>query len=156
MFVIDLFLGIPSRNTPLRNSRWTRSIAIVLFSPKALSEANFLWLKCIRGAHGQNTGKRSTVSSTFKAFYVGYKCLALVAYKAHIAMGNSCKECLQPFLCLTWTISELSLEALGQGALLQLVVHGCSPELWLQENSVPSRGKHSCFALMLGCQAHVK
>ncbi|KAF2976467.1 hypothetical protein EK904_014287 [Melospiza melodia maxima] len=38
-------------------------------------------------------------------------------------------------------------------AALQLVGHRCSPELWLQENSVPSRGKHSCFALVLGCQA---
>lgn len=90
--VIDLLLGIPSRNAPLGNSRWTRSITTDLFSPKTVSEANFLWLKCTSGEHGQNTWKRSKVSNIFEAFYIGYMCLALVMYKAHIAMETHVKN----------------------------------------------------------------
>lgn len=104
--VIDLLLGIPSRNAPLGNSRWTRSITTDLFSPKTVSEANFLCLKCTRGEHGQNTWKSSKVSNIFEAFYIGYMYLALAMYKAHIAMETHVKNvfsrsCLLPKLFLS-------------------------------------------------------
>lgn len=121
--VLDLFLGIPSGNIPLGNSRWTCSITTDLFSPKTLSEASFLWLKCTRGAHGQNTGKRSKVTNIFEAFYIGSMCLALVTYKAHTAMethvNNVCSHsCPLPklflsYLCRHWGRVHCSSTAAG-------------------------------------------
>lgn len=156
--VSDLFLGIPSRSTPLRNSRWTHSITTDVFSPKAINEANLLWLKCARGAHGRSARKVSKVSNISEGFYIGYMCLALVTYKAHIAMETHVKNACSHSCPLPKLFQRHSVGT-GAGctaAALQLVVHRCSPELWLQESSVPSREKHSCFALMLDCQTHVK
>lgn len=127
--VSDLFLGIPSRNTPLGNSRWTRSITTDLFSQKTLSEANFLWLKCTRGAHGQNTGKRSKVTNVFEVFYIGCVCLTLVTYKTHIGMETHVKNvcsysCPLPklflcYLCRHWGRVHCSSTAAG-GSWVQL------------------------------------
>lgn len=112
VWVLIIFLSTPNRSTPLGNSRWTRSITPHLFSPKTLFEVSFFWLKCTRGAHGQNTGKRSKVSNIFEAFYIGYTCLALVMYKAHIAMESHVKnvcsrscplpELFLSYLCRHW------------------------------------------------------